>query len=306
MPVPGTSLAYTFAESGRTDSQVGPALRDAGPPWHRGRRLEGRHRARSAHRPRRRHVGALPHRRRLLRARRPRRGSIPSASRSSSSGGGKKPPSTRCCRSTSGPAAEAVRDVRCARTGRCSPASSEFPSDAAPRLQNTSHTITAHVTVPESGCEGALYASGDRWGGYAMFVQDGLPCFHYHFPLERHELRRQPAVDPRRSHDHVDAHQDRPDRRPRRVVVDGTSVATVDIPRIIRGWMPFSGLDIGCDNGAPVGTTYESPFRFTGSAPQGRGALARARGNPRRCHRAPLGDGQAVAARQRPSALSGC
>lgn len=29
--------------------------------------------------------------------------------------------------------------------------------------------------------------------------------------------------------------------------------------------MPFSGMNVGCDNGAPVGTTYESPFRFTGT-----------------------------------------
>ena len=34
---------------------------------------------------------------------------------------------------------------------------------------------------------------------------------------------------------------------------------------MLRGWMPFSGLNVGCDNGAPVGTTYESPFRFTGT-----------------------------------------
>ena len=34
---------------------------------------------------------------------------------------------------------------------------------------------------------------------------------------------------------------------------------------MIRGWMPFSGLNVGCDNGAPVGTTYESPFRFSGT-----------------------------------------
>jgi len=41
-------------------------------------------------------------------------------------------------------------------------------------------------------------------------------------------------------------------------------VATVEIPRIIRGWMPFNGMSVGADTVAPVGTTYESPFRFTG------------------------------------------
>ena len=46
--------------------------------------------------------------------------------------------------------------------------------------------------------------------------------------------------------------------------LDGTEIGRVDIPRIIRGWMPFDGLDVGCNNVGPVATTYESPFRFTG------------------------------------------
>ena len=90
------------------------------------------------------------------------------------------------------------------------PGLERVPSDAAPLLRNTSHTITAHVTVPEGGCEGVVIADGDRWGGYVMFVQDGAPCFHYHFPLERHEVRGTVPTDPRRSHDHVDARQGRP------------------------------------------------------------------------------------------------
>lgn len=28
--------------------------------------------------------------------------------------------------------------------------------------------------------------------------------------------------------------------------------------------MPFNGMSIGADTVAPVGTTYSSPFRFTG------------------------------------------
>lgn len=47
--------------------------------------------------------------------------------------------------------------------------------------------------------------------------------------------------------------------------VDGVEVATVELERIVRGWAAFSGMDVGCDNGAPVGLGYESPFRFTGT-----------------------------------------
>ena len=47
--------------------------------------------------------------------------------------------------------------------------------------------------------------------------------------------------------------------------VDDESVGAIDIPRIIRGFAAFSGMSVGCDLIAPVGTTYESPFRFTGA-----------------------------------------
>jgi arylsulfatase len=144
------------------------------------------------------------------------------------------------------------------------PGLERVPSDAAPRLVNTSHRLSAHITVPAGGCEGAIIAEGDRWGGWVMFVQDGVPCFHYHFPLERHELR---GADPLAPGDHVVTWTlTKVDRFGGRgeLAVDGENVATADIPRILRGWMPFNGLDVGCNNGAPVGTSYESPFRFTG------------------------------------------
>lgn len=144
------------------------------------------------------------------------------------------------------------------------PGLERVPSAAAPRLTNTSYTIAAHITVPAIGCEGVLLSEGDRWGGYAMFVQDGKPCFHYHFPLERHEVRGKQNLTPG---DHVITWKLTKVERASghgTLSVDGVEVASVDIPRIIRGWMPFNGLHVGRNNGAPVGTTYEAPFPFTG------------------------------------------
>jgi arylsulfatase len=155
------------------------------------------------------------------------------------------------------------RPVR--RSWTLSPGLERVPSDAAPQVRNTSHTIAAHITVPESGADGAIITDGDRWGGYAMFVQDGVACFHYHFPLERHEIR---ATAPLTPGDHtVTWTLQKLDRVSGRgeLAVDGEVVGTVDIPRIIRGFMPFGGMNVGADNGSPVGTTYESPFRFTGT-----------------------------------------
>jgi arylsulfatase len=145
------------------------------------------------------------------------------------------------------------------------PGLERVPSDAAPRLTNTSYTIDAHITVPANGCEGVLMSEGDRWGGYVMFVQDGKPCFHYHFPLERHEVRGTQNLTPG---DHIITWELTKVERASghgTLSVDGVEVASVDIPRIIRGWMPFNGLHVGRNNGAPVGTTYEAPFPFTGT-----------------------------------------
>ncbi len=144
------------------------------------------------------------------------------------------------------------------------PGVERVPADAAPQLRNTNHSIVAHVTVPDGGCEGAIYADGDRWGGLAMFVQDGRPCFHYHFPMERHEIR---ADEPLAPGDHtIRWTLTKTDRIAGRgeLFVDDEPVGAIDIPRTIRGFAAFSGMSVGCDLIAPVGTTYESPFRFTG------------------------------------------
>jgi arylsulfatase len=145
------------------------------------------------------------------------------------------------------------------------PGLERVPSDAAPMLRNTSHTITAHVSVPALGCEGVVVADGDRWGGYAMFVEGGVACFHYHFPLERHEVRGTAPLTPG---DHtITWTLDKVDRTSARgqLAVDGDVIGSVDIPHMLRGWMPFNGLNVGCDNASPVATSYESPFRFTGT-----------------------------------------
>lgn len=144
------------------------------------------------------------------------------------------------------------------------PGLERVPSDAAPRLLNTAHRITAFFDVPAEGCEGVLIAEGDRWGGYSMFVQGGVPCFHYHFPLERHEIRGTVPIG-------AGAHTltwtlTKTGRTSAlgELWLDGEPVGALDIPRMIRGTMPFNGLDVGCNNGAPVALSYDAPFRFTG------------------------------------------
>ena len=48
-------------------------------------------------------------------------------------------------------------------------------------VKNRSKTITAEIEVPESGGNGTLIAQGGRFGGWSLYVKDGIPAYDYNF-----------------------------------------------------------------------------------------------------------------------------
>jgi arylsulfatase len=48
-------------------------------------------------------------------------------------------------------------------------------------VKNRSKTITAQVTVPQGGGNGTIIAQGGRFGGWSLYVKDGVPGYHYNF-----------------------------------------------------------------------------------------------------------------------------
>lgn len=48
-------------------------------------------------------------------------------------------------------------------------------------IKNRSMTITAEVDVPEDGAQGAILVQGGRFGGWALYVDDGVPGYDYNF-----------------------------------------------------------------------------------------------------------------------------
>ena len=53
-------------------------------------------------------------------------------------------------------------------------------------VKNRSKTITAEVEIPEGGADGVILAQGGRFGGWALYMQDGKPIYTYNFlGLER-------------------------------------------------------------------------------------------------------------------------
>jgi len=54
---------------------------------------------------------------------------------------------------------------------------------------NRSKTITAEIEVPSDGANGIIIAQAGRFGGWALYVKDGVPAYDYNFlGLERYTV----------------------------------------------------------------------------------------------------------------------
>jgi arylsulfatase len=48
-------------------------------------------------------------------------------------------------------------------------------------VKNRSKTITAEIEVPASGENGTIIAQGGRFGGWSLYVKNGVPAYDYNF-----------------------------------------------------------------------------------------------------------------------------
>ncbi|OYY74068.1 MAG: arylsulfatase [Gammaproteobacteria bacterium 28-57-27] len=48
-------------------------------------------------------------------------------------------------------------------------------------VKNRSKTITAEIEMPEGAANGTLIAQGGRFGGWSLYVKDGVPAYDYNF-----------------------------------------------------------------------------------------------------------------------------
>jgi arylsulfatase len=64
-------------------------------------------------------------------------------------------------------------------------------------IKNKSKTITAEIEVPKGGANGALIVQGGRFGGWALYVKDGVPAYDYNFlGLERSTIAATTPLEP--------------------------------------------------------------------------------------------------------------
>jgi arylsulfatase len=126
------------------------------------------------------------------------------------------------------------------------------------------------VVIPKDGAEGVIATQGGRFNGWALYLLEGKPAFHYNLAgVQRFTIASDKKLP---LGEHV-------------IVVDfkydggglgkGAAVTiTVDEKTVAQGrvgrTVPFrmsidETLDIGEDTGTPVSEDYRVPFKFTGN-----------------------------------------
>ena len=142
---------------------------------------------------------------------------------------------------------------------------------AAVNVRNRSHSISADVDVPAEGAEGVLVADGGRFGGYALYIKEGVLTYAYNFlGGERYYVTADARIPAGRRL--VQCTFEKTGAQPFgaggvvRLFVDGTEVGDGELPRTV----PFinglgSGFSVGRDDGAPVTDEYRAPFAFNGT-----------------------------------------
>ena len=142
-------------------------------------------------------------------------------------------------------------------------------------IKNKSKTITAQVEVPEDGGNGAIIVQGGRFGGWALYVKDGVPAYDYNFlGLQRFTVAATEKLEPGKATIKFDFAYDGGG-----LAKGGTGTLYVNGAKVAEGRiertqpMVFSAdetADVGIDLATPVVESIgsEGESRFTGKIPK--------------------------------------
>ena len=141
-------------------------------------------------------------------------------------------------------------------------------------IKNKSMKITAEVEVPEEGAHGAIIVQGGRFGGWALYVNDGVPAYDYNFlGLQRFTVAGTQPLAPGKATIRFEFAYDGGG-----LAKGGTGTLYVNDVKVGEGRidhtqpMIFSAdetADVGIDLATPVVESIgsEAASRFTGSIP---------------------------------------
>jgi len=144
-----------------------------------------------------------------------------------------------------------------------------------PNVKNRSKTITAEIEVPASGGNGTLIAQGGRFGGWSLYVKDGVPAYAYNFlGLQRSTIAGTAKLPPGKATLQFvfDYDGGGPGKGGKgTLLVNGQKVAEGRIEHTQAGlFSADETADVGIDLGTPVVEAIgaEAKSRFTGRIPK--------------------------------------
>ncbi len=138
-------------------------------------------------------------------------------------------------------------------------------------LKNKSHAVTAEVVVPEGGASGVIVAQGGAFGGWSLYLKDGVPRYCYNlFGLQRFTAEGSAPVSAGTHQVRVEFEYDGGGLGKggtARLFVDGAAAGEGRVEGTVP--MVFSAdetLDTGQDTASPVSDDYTpQESHFTGS-----------------------------------------
>jgi arylsulfatase len=142
-------------------------------------------------------------------------------------------------------------------------------------IKNRSKVITAEIEVPAGGANGTVIAQGGRFGGWSLYVRDGVPAYGYNFlGLQRTTITSPRKLAPGKAE--VRFQFDYEGGGPGKggmgtLFVNGEKVAEGRIPATQPGiFSADETADVGIDLGTPVVEAIgaEAKSRFTGRIPK--------------------------------------
>jgi arylsulfatase A-like enzyme len=150
------------------------------------------------------------------------------------------------------------------------PGATRIPESSSPYVKNRSHSITAHVDVPQTGGDGVLVAAGGFVAGYALYVKDGEPTYEYNwFGQQRYRVTSVDRLSPGPATIRVNFKYDGGGVGKGGLVslyINDKKVGEGRVEKTVLGrFSADETFDIGMDTGSPVSDEYNSPYPYTGT-----------------------------------------
>jgi arylsulfatase len=144
-----------------------------------------------------------------------------------------------------------------------------------PNVKNRSKTITAEIDVPATGGNGTVIAQGGRFGGWSLYVKDGVPAYDYNFlGLQRTAIVSSKKLGAGKAELRFEFAYDGggPSKGGQGTLfINGEKVGEGRIPMTQAGlFSADETADVGIDLGTPVVEAIgaEAKSRFTGRIPK--------------------------------------